>query len=197
MSRSVVLALACVAAVLTSCGGTNAQIEGPGSPGTLPPKPTPAATTTIPTPTAPGAHSEFSVGVTTDRESYATGESVTFTVEICNRGPATTTEGYGGSDIPFSYQILDEQDEVVADDSHALRTTELRMVRWSEGRCRTAQASWDQHYWNRAEDRPSEPPEVHGTPQRGDLVPPGGYRIRVDSSHGRATSNPFELQRQG
>lgn len=142
-------------------------------------------------------HKQFSVTVNTDRDAYAADEPVTFTVEICNQGPPTTTEGGGGSDIPFSYQIVDEQDEVVADDSHAVHTMELRMVRWAQGQCRTAQRSWDQHYWNRPEDRPSEPPEIYGTPQRGELVPPGSYRVRINSSLGSATSAPFEIQRRG
>lgn len=142
-------------------------------------------------------HNRFSITVTTDRHTYPDGEPVAFTVEICNQGPPTTTEGGGGSDIPFSYRILDEQDRVVADDSHAVRTTELRMVRWAEDRCRVARASWDQHYWNRPEDRPSEPAEIYGTPHRGDLVPEGHHRIRIDSSQGSATSVPFELHRKG
>lgn len=140
---------------------------------------------------------EFAVTVTAEQEAYAEGETVTFRVEVCNRGPATTTEGGGGSEIPFSFQVLDGQDEVVADDSHVVRTLEIIIVRWSEGQCRTAQASWDQHYWNRAEDRPSEPPEVYGVPQRGDRVPPGDYRIRVTTSQGTATSEPFELHQRG
>lgn len=141
------------------------------------------------------SHDGFSVDVITGREDYAEGETVTFTVEICNQGPAITTEGGGGSDIPLSFSILDEQGRVVADDTHSFRTMELRMVRWAPGQCRDAQGTWDQHYWNRPRDRPSEPPEIHGTPQRGETVPAGAYRVRISTSLGSSTSAPFELQR--
>lgn len=135
------------------------------------------------------------MSVTTDREDYAEGETITFTVEICNQGPATTTEGGGGSDIPFSFSILDERGQVVADDTHAVRTMELRMVRWAPGQCREAQGTWDQHHWNRPRDQPSEPPEIHGTPQRGERVPAGAYRVRISTSLGSSTSAPFEVHR--
>lgn len=189
------IALLLTTAVLTSCAGTGLGGSA-GDPGAMSPTATPTAATSVPASEAPVEHDEFAVTVTTEQEAYADGETVTFRVEVCNRGPATTTEGGGGSDIPIWFQILDGQGEVVADDSHAVRTLEIKFVRWSEGQCRTAQASWDQHYWNRAEDRPSEPPEIYGTPQRGDLVPPGDYRIRVTTPQGTATSAPFELQQR-
>lgn len=89
----------------------------------------------------------------------------------------------------------DDRIYVVVDDSHAIRTLELRMVKWTPGQCRTQRSSWDQHRWNPPEDQPSEPPELHGTPQRGDEVHAGEYRVRAVASQGTATSVPFELQR--
>ena len=193
MKRLALLAVSCV--VLTSCSGASGTSERPPVPEATPSMSgswTPALPATSPT---PRAHVDFSVTITTDQSNYNGGEAVGFTVEICNQGPPTTTEGYGGTDIPFSYRILDEADGVVADDSHAFRTLELRTVQWSEHQCRTARMSWDQRFWNRPEDEPSEPPEVYGTPVRGDEVPTGRYRIRISSSLGTATSAAFELSR--
>lgn len=197
MRWGAIFAVPLTIAALTGCGGPDDGARGQ-APSRSGPSSSPTSTTSTASHGAsPDMHSQFSVAVSTDKEAYTEGEPDLLAVEICNEGRATTTEGGGGSDIPFSYQIVDEQGQVVADDSHTVHTMELRIVRWSEGQCRTAQTSWDQHYWNRSEDRPSEPPEVFGTPQRGHLVPPGVYRIRMDSSQGGATSTPFKLHRRG
>ena len=193
MGRHSMLVLLLAAAVLTSCGGTDAEIGGPHE--TRPASPTPPAARANSTPPSPRGHGDFSVSVAVGREDYGEGETISFTVEVCNQGSATTTEGWGGSDIPFSFSILDEQGQVVADDTHAVRTTELRIVPWGPGQCRDAQSTWDQQYWNRPEGRSSEPPEIHGTPRRGGTVPAGEYRIRISAALGTSTSVPFEIHR--
>ncbi len=101
---------------------------------------------------------------------------------------------WGGTDIPYSFAIIDADGNVVADDSHAVRTMELRIVTWRTGQCRQGSGTWDQHYWNRPADEPSEPPDALGTPIRGDRVPPGRYRVRIDSPLGEATSEPFRIE---
>lgn len=195
MNRRHVTALL-TAGLLVSCGSSTPEAAREPSPSPSPSLSPPVPVVpSFPTATAPDGHGEFTVSVTTDADGYGEAETVTAIVEVCNQGPATTTEGGGGSDIPFSFHIVDERGDVVADDSHAVRTSELRMVQWDEQECREAQLSWNQHHWNRPEDRPSEPPEVYGTPQEGALVPPGAYRIRVTSSFGTATSEPFEVRR--
>ena len=180
-------------AVLASCGADNARIGSAHE--TRPAPPTSSAASATSTPTSPRAHEDFSVSVTAGRADYNEGETISFTVGICNQGPATTTEGWGGSDIPFSFSVLDEEGLVVADDTHAIRTTELRMVPWAPGQCRDTTSTWDQYHWNRPEDRAPEPPEIHGTPLRGGTVPAGEYRVRVSAPLGTSTSAPFEIHR--
>lgn len=135
----------------------------------------------------------FTVTVTTDRPQLAPGEEVAFTVEVCNTGPATTTEGGGGSDIPFNFRVEDADGRVVADDSHRFRTLELREVRWRTGECRQGGGRWDGHHWNRPEDQSTEPPDLDGTPVVGDPVPAGEYVIRVTGGLGTATSEPVRV----
>jgi hypothetical protein len=139
------------------------------------------------------ASDEFSVEVTADQSSYSEGDVVEFAIEICNLATATTTAGGGGSDIPTNFEVLDQDGAVIADDSHETRTMERRVVPWGQDQCRTARGSWDQHFWNRPEDRPSEWPDVYGELQRGEVVPHGYYRVRVTSVQGTATSASFEL----
>jgi hypothetical protein len=116
---------------------------------------------------------------------------VTFTVETCNVGAPTTTEEGGPA---FGFTILDGDGRVVADTRHVVSTLELRVVSWAAEECRHATGNWDQHYWNRPEDAPTEPPEVLGFPNRGGRVPPGQYRVSISSPYGSATSEPFTLE---
>ncbi len=140
---------------------------------------------------ATGPHDGFHVAVRTDRERYAAGDEVTFTVETCNLGAATRSEEGGP---PFSFTIRDDDGQVVADDGHVISTLELRVVSWAAGECREATGSWDQHLWNRPADAPAEPPEVLGSPNRGGQVPPGPYRVTISSRYGSAESEPFALE---
>jgi hypothetical protein len=141
---------------------------------------------------ATGPHDGFHVTVRTDRERYVAGEEVTFTVETCNLGAPTTTEEGGP---PFAFTIRDADGRVVADDRHVISTLALRGVSWTAGECRVVTGSWDQHFWNRLEDAPAEPPEVWGLPNRGDEVPGGQYQVSISSLYGGATSEPFTLER--
>jgi hypothetical protein len=139
---------------------------------------------------ATGAHDGFHVTVRTGRARYQAGEEVTFTVETCNLGTPTTVEEGGP---PFGFTIRDDAGRVVADDSHVLSTLALRGVSWAAGECREATGRWDQHYWNRHEDVPAEPPEVWGLPNRGNKVPGGQYHVSISSLYGSATSEGFTL----
>lgn len=136
----------------------------------------------------------FTVTVTTDRAELVPGEELTFTVEVCNTGPATTTEGGGGSEIPFRFTVEDADGRVLADDSHRVVTLELIQVPWETGQCRQARGRWDGHHWNRPEDQPTEPPDVIGVPIVGDPVPAGEYVIRVAAGRlGTATTEPVRV----
>lgn len=136
----------------------------------------------------------FTVTVSTDRAELVPGEELTFTVEVCNTGPATTTEGGGGSEIPIRFTVEDAGGRVVADDSHRVVTLEVIYVPWETGQCRQARGRWDGHYWNRPEDQPTEPPDVAGRPVVGDPVPAGEYLIRVAAGRlGTATTEPIRV----
>lgn len=135
----------------------------------------------------------FTVTVTPDRAELVPGEELTYTVEVCNTGPATTTEGGGGSDIPFRFTVQNADGRVVADDSHRVSTMELRQVPWRVGQCREVHGRWDGHHWNRPEDQPTEPPDVIGNPVIGDPVPAGEYVIQVTGRLGTATSEPVRV----
>lgn len=185
--RTVAGATIMLALLVAGCGGAPEaanpeNLGGPTADGTE------AGMTETGEPTDPTE--TFTVTVTTDRAELVPGEDVAFTVEVCNTGPATTTEGYGGSDIPFHFTIADTDGKVVADDSHRLRTLELRQVRWRTGECRQEGGRWDGHHWNRPEDQPTEP---DGTPVVGDPVPAGEYVIRVTGGLGTATSEPVRV----
>lgn len=136
-------------------------------------------------------HDGFHVAVRTDREHHVTGDEVTFTVETCNLGAPTMSEEGGP---PFSFTIRDGDGQVVADDGHVISTLELRVVSWAAGECREATGSWDQHFWNRPADAPAEPPEDLGSPNRGEQVPAGQYRVSIGSRYGSASSEPFALE---
>lgn len=186
--------LAVTAAVLLSACGVAATPTA-GIPDDLPATPAPAPDD--PTPPAPAdatrPHGDgFQVTVHTDRNRYTSGDEVTFTVAICNLGPPTTVEE--GSDS-FRFTVRNTTGQTVADDSHALYTGDLRRTQWQTGDCRTHTGSWDQHYWNRPDDEPTEEPDTFGLPTRGSEVPAGQYTIRISTYYGSATTDPFTLER--
>lgn len=81
---------------------------------------------------------------------------------------------------------------VVADSSHYLYPAVLKRLAWSPRACRSALTEvWDRRTWNQPGDKTDE----HGLRARGDLVPPGRYRIEAGWDGLETRSKEIELAR--
>lgn len=99
---------------------------------------------------------------------------VPFSISVCSNSLLPMATGDGRP----SWRIVDVAGgRVVADSSHRLFTLELRRLTWGPRGCRSELTEvWDRRTWNRPGD---EPAEHVGLRTRGDLVPPGRYRIEA------------------
>jgi hypothetical protein len=121
----------------------------------------------------------FRQTVQTDQREYRPDDGVVIHTRVCRSRPwPVFTSSGGGTDLLTSFAIIDSGGDVVADDTHAVRTMELRRVPWLPGMCRTARHEWDQRYWNQGE-LPEGDRVALGAPIRGERVPPDDYRAQV------------------
>jgi hypothetical protein len=99
---------------------------------------------------------------------------VPFSISVCSNSPLPMRTADGK---PF-WQIVDvASGRVVADSSHRFFTLELKRLTWGPRGCRLVLTeAWDRRTWNQPGD---EPDEQVGLRTRGDMVPPGRYRIEA------------------
>lgn len=115
--------------------------------------------------------SRSSLRVEASVESPATADEPTvLEISVCSNSvlPTATDDGRP------SWQIRSASSgEVVADNSHAITTAELKRLQWRPRQCRVVtEEVWDGRRWNQAG---AATPEVVGTPARGERVAPGHY----------------------
>ena len=99
---------------------------------------------------------------------------VPFSISVCSNSPLPMTTADGK---PF-WQIVDvASGRVVADSSHYVFTLELKRLTWGPRACRSVlREVWDRRSWN----QPGDVRDEHvGLPARGEMVPPGRYRIEA------------------
>lgn len=115
---------------------------------------------------------------------------VPFSISVCSNSPLPMTTADGK---PF-WQIVDVASGwAVADSSHYLFTLELKRLTWGPRACRSVLTEvWDRRTWNQPGD---ERDEQGGLRTRGDMVPPGRYRIEAGWTGLARRSMEIELTR--
>lgn len=113
---------------------------------------------------------------------------VPFSISVCSNSPLPMRTADGK---PF-WRIVDvASGRVVADSSHRFYTLELKRLTWGPRGCRSVLTEvWDRRTWNQPGDQPDEPGAVR---TRGDVVPPGRYRIEAGWTGLEKRSTEIEL----
>lgn len=88
--------------------------------------------------------SGFRVRMSSDKLSYSAVETVRVTFTVCRSRllPARTSSG-GGTDVRVRYEVADDAGNIVEDSSKQIRTSELRLVFWLPGQCRSEIIEWE------------------------------------------------------
>ena len=143
----------------------------------------------------------FSVSTSTDAASHGTGGPVRLATQVCSTSWlwGQATRGH------VVWEVVDDAGRPVADNTHEIRTADIRSEWWRPRECRTFTAEWDLRFWNHGEtDGDDDGDDVVGTPVKGSPVPAGRYRVRITwhtgpsgeppTPHERAVSETFTVR---
>ena len=132
----------------------------------------------------------FDVTVTTDAARYGEGDVATMTTRVCSNRWWLSRMSAGH----ITWEVVDRTGSPVANNSHAIRTTDIRTEWWRPGQCRTFAVEWDLRTWNQAA-REAGAGGALGEPVRGVPVPPGDYRFVATWHAARHGEPPRPMER--